>query len=185
MAAFLDSEKFKDLINVWSDRAIDYLYEHYYHGLVHIAERKTRDRKAAEDIVQEAFIDVWKRSEWLVAQKNLLIGPYLISMVKNKAITLYYHSARLDDSKSPHILDDLLSAVVSKESEIIQSDKHKTLRDIVATLPARERQCTEMRYFQEMSIEAIATRLGISVKGVEKNITRALKRLRKSKPSIY
>lgn len=185
MARFAESEKFKDLIIKWPDRAIDYLYENYYNSLVHIAERKTHDRKASEDIVQEAFIEVWQKSEWLISQKGLLIGPYLIGIVKNKAITFYYQTSRLDERKSSFPLGELLSTIVSKESEIIQSDRYKTIRDIVATLPARERECTEMRFFQEMSNEAIALRLGISIKAVEKNITSGLKRLRKSKSSMY
>jgi len=184
MAGFADSNKFKDLIIKWPDRAIDYLYEHYYCSLVHIAERKTHDRKASEDIVQEAFIEVWQKAEWLIRQKSLLIGPYLIGIVKNKAITFYHQTSRLDE-KSFYLLDDLFSTIVSKESEIIQSDKYKILRAIVATLPARERECLEMRFFQEMSIEAIALRLGISIKAVEKNITSGLKRLRKFKSSMY
>ena len=185
MAGFANNEVFKDLLLAWRDRSVDYLYEHYYSSLVHIAERKTHDRKASEDIVQEAFIEVWQKSEWLAMQKDLLIGPYLIGTVKNKAITLFHQRSRLGERRSSYVLDDLLSTIVSKESEIIQSDKYQTLRAVVATLPPRERACTEMRFFQEMSIEAIAIRLGISVKAVEKNITSALKRLRRLKSSMY
>lgn len=185
MAGFANNEIFKDLILAWRDRAIDYLYEHYYNSLVHIAERKTHDRKASEDIVQEALIEVWQKSEWLARQKGLLIGPYLIVVVKHKAITYYYQTAKLGQKKFPYPLEDLLSTRISKESEIIQSDKNNTLRDIVSTLPVRERECIEMRFLQEMSIEAIAIRLSISKKGVEKNITSGLKRLRKSKSSMY
>jgi RNA polymerase sigma-70 factor (ECF subfamily) len=185
MAGFADSEIFKDLILTWPDRAIEYLYEHYHNSLVHIAERRTHDRKAAEDIVQEAFMEVWEKSNWIGTQKGLLIGPYLISVVKHKSITFYYQAARLDQKKSSYFLEYLLTTRTSKESEIIQSDKNKILRAIVSTLPARERECIQMRFLQEMSIEAIAIRLNISKKGVEKNITSGLKRLRKFKSSMY
>lgn len=185
MAGIADSEIFKDLILAWRDRTIDYLYEHYYSSLVHIAERKTHDRKASEDIVQEAFIEVWQKSEWLASQKGLLIGPYLISIVKNKAITYYNQTAKLDQRKFPYPLEDLLNTKISKETEIIQSDMAKTLQDIVSILPAREQECIRMRFLQEMSIEAIGLRLDISKKAVEKNITSGLKRLRKFKSSMY
>jgi RNA polymerase sigma factor (sigma-70 family) len=180
-----DSEIFKDLILSWPELAIEYLYEHYYSSLIYVAERKTHDRKASEDIVQEAFIEIWKKSRWLGKQKELLIGPYLISVVKFKAITFYHQNAKRDEKKAPFLPENLLSTKVSKESEIIQSDKFNTLRGIVSTLPSREQECIEMRFFQEMSIEAISIRLGISKKAVEKNITGGLKRLRKFKSSIY
>jgi RNA polymerase sigma factor (sigma-70 family) len=82
-------------------------------------------------------------------------------------------------------LDDLLSTKISRESEIIQSDQYNALRDIIATLPPRERACIELRFLQEMSIEAVANQLNISKKGVEKNITSGLKRLRKFKSAMY
>lgn len=185
MAGFADSEKFKDLLLTWPDRAIDYLYEHYYSALVHIAERKTHDRKASEDIVQEAFVEVWQKSRSLGRRRGFLIGPYLISVVKHKSITFYYQTAKRDEIPVSDLLQHLLSTKSSKESDIIQADNNQALRDIVSTLPAREQECIRMRFFQEMSVEAIGVRLGITRKAVEKNITRGLKRLRKFRSSMY
>jgi RNA polymerase sigma factor (sigma-70 family) len=185
MRGFADNETLKDLIHKWPDQAIEYLYDHYYSSLVHVAEQRTHDRKASEDIVQEALTEIWKKAEWLGSQKNLLIVPYLIAIIKNKSITYYYWSKKLGELNSSVYLDDLLSTKISRESEIIQSDQYNALRDIIATLPPRERACIELRFLQEMSIEAVAIQLNISKKGVEKNITSGLKRLRKFKSAMY
>ena len=176
-------ESFNDLIRTWPNKAIRHLYEHYYNTLVHIAERRTHDRKASEDIVQDVLIEVWKKSE-LINWDGFLIGPYLINLVKKRAINFYYQNSR--KLKDPSfILEELLSTNTSKESELIQSDKYQTLKDIIATMPPRERECIEMRYFQEMSVESIAQQLGVTKKAVEKNITKGLKRLRNYKRAMY
>lgn len=184
MAYFADNESFQDIIHRWPDRGIDYLYEHYYESLVLIAERKTHDRKAAEDIVQETLTEVWQKSELIGTRKGLLIGPYMIRIVRNKSISFYYQKTRREEKQALYLWDQLVSSIPSREWEMIRSDECKRLREIVSTLPARERACTEMRFLQEMSIGVIATRLGISIKAVEKNITRALKRLRKAGSSM-
>src|SRR5687768_14570374 len=94
MPDFADNEKLRDLILTWPDMAIKYLYDHYYNSLVHIAERQTHDWKASEDIVQEAFIEIWKNSKRLCAREGFLIRPYLVFLVKKKSITFYHQSIR-------------------------------------------------------------------------------------------
>ena len=51
----LDNERFRLLLRTLPGKAIDYLYTHYYEGLVRLSGKYLRDRHLAEDIVQEAF----------------------------------------------------------------------------------------------------------------------------------
>lgn len=185
MLGFADTESFKELIITFPSIAIRQLYDHYYKVLVHMAERRTNNQKAAEDIVQDAFAEVWKKFEWLARRKDILIGPYLISVVKKKAITHFHQSHRFHETSSDVVLEALQSTRTSKEAELIQADRHRMLHDIVSTLPRRERECIQMRFLSEMSIDSISTQLGISRKSVEKGITKGLKRLRKRKQLIY
>lgn len=183
MLAFPD-ETFNDLFRTWPDKAITYIYDHYYKELVHIAERRTSDRNAAEDIVQDVLVEFWKKSKEIRMRKGFLIGPYLIYLVKNRSINFYNQRSR--EVKDPSILlGELVSTNITKESELVLADKYKTLKDIVSRMPARERACIELRYFHEMSVESIARKLGVTSKAVEKNITKGLKRLRKHRSIVY
>lgn len=184
MPLFPDNETFKELILTWPDLAIKYLYEHYYDPLVRIAERKTHDRKASEDIVQEAFIEIWKKSKTLCAREGFLIGPYLVYLVKKKSITFYHQSIRRQN-KSLLDISNQPGAKVSTDLEILESDKCNSLRGIVLTLPVRQKECLLMRFFEEMSIGSISVKLGISKKAVEKNITNGLKNLRNYRSVMY
>lgn len=173
-------ESFKDLIRKWPNKAIKLLYDHYYKALVHLAERRTNNRKVAEDIVQDVLIGIWKNSD-RINWNGFRIGPYLINLVKKRAINFYHQNARIEKN---FILERLQSTSASKESDLIQSEQYLTLRAVIAKMPTREKECLEMRYFNEMSLDAISQQLGISKKAVEKNLTKGLKRLRSQKHVI-
>lgn len=175
MSVSVENEEFRELIRNWPAYAIQVLYRDYYSQLLRIAQRKTNDRKEAEDIVQEAFLEVWKKSAWLAEQKGLLIGAYLVGIVRHKAISNYHQKTRewnqatgLDSTDSYQVWLTLTS----------QESIRATLKDRVEALPERERECIRMKYFHDMSNEAIARELGVSKKTIEKYITRALKSLR-------
>ncbi|MDQ2656356.1 MAG: sigma-70 family RNA polymerase sigma factor [Bacteroidota bacterium] len=174
MSSFSDNDKFKTLILLQPGIAIRILYHRYYKALVCIAEQRTHDRKAAEDIAQEALVEAWRNFERLAKQKDMLIGPYLAGIVRNKAITCYHRSLK---STSNIFREDFWNTA-SQEAEVVESEKREILWRSVSSLPPRQHQCIEMRFRLEMSIEAISTRLGISRKSVEKGIANGLRRLR-------
>lgn len=144
MSAVIDSESFRELIRKWPDYAVKVLYDAYYGRLIQVAQRKTIDRKASEDIVQEAFIEVWKKSAWLADQKDLLIGSYLVGIVRNKAISSFHQASR-EVSRSPRLMHEIRDHGASRESEITQENTHARLRNIVAALPVRERECIQLK----------------------------------------
>lgn len=184
MEPSLDNDTFNDLILTVPDLAIKHLYSRYYRALVQISERRTHNRKASEDIVQETFIRFWSNSKRLCSQKGFLIRPYLLSYVKKKSITWYHQSSKLRNSRLQDV-NDLSATKGSKEAEILALEKADCLKGIVQTLPQRQRQCVFMRFFEEMSIGSISAELGISPKAVEKNITNGLKNLRNYRSAMY
>ncbi len=181
MSSCPDSDKLKTLMLVQPGVAIRILYHRYYNALVAIAERRTHDRKAAEDIAQEALVEAWKNFERLATQKELLIGPYLVRIVRNKAITCYHRSAKF----TRNTLADEFWNTASQEAEVVESERCEILWLTVSSLPPRQHECIEMRFRCEMSIESISTRLGISRKSVEKGIATGLRRLRNYKSMYY
>ena len=181
MSSFPDNDKLKTLMLLHPEIAIRILYHRYYSALVTIAERRTHDRKAAEDIAQEALVEAWKNFGRLATQKEILIGPYLVSIVRNKAITCYHRSAKFARNT---FADDSWNTA-STEAEVVESERCEILWLTVSSLPPRQHECIEMRFRWEMSIEAISTRLGISRKSVEKGIAKGLRRLKNYRSMFY
>jgi len=185
MSAFVDSETFQDLIRKWPNAVLQYLRKRYYRRLVYISAQTTRNREASEEIVHDALIEIWKRSEWLAKQDGLLIGPYLLRIVKNKSITFYHQSvSRKEDNQPADLLDELISSMPSIESGLIKADKYNKLRDIVSTLPDGEKSVIELKYFHGLSNDAVGREMGISKRTVEKYHTRAIEHLRAQKAFI-
>lgn len=174
MFSILNNEEFKRLLLSWPNRAIKYLYDLHHRSLLKISEQRTHNRKAAEDIVQDAITYLWERRQELARQEDLLIEPYLYKVVKNQSINFYKKVLNLNET----LLDE--DQLVPGEDENIMSDEMiKELWKVLSTFPAREQQCLIMRYFQDMTYNDIADDLGITVKAVERSLTSARKRLRR------
>ena len=180
MHGFIDNNRFRKLLLALPEKAIEILYEQYYHVLVSLAESLTHDRKASEDIVQETFIHVWEQHRKLGQPESRSFGYYLVRVVRNKAITWYKEQLRRGRYRSE--LTGLLAfaaGVESAESRMIGIEMVHEIRGIIVTFPRREMECLLMRIDEELTPQQIADRLSISRKAVERSLTSGSKRLRK------
>lgn len=180
MSDAIDNERFRKLLLSLPGKAIEFLYNHYYHSLVNIARTLTHDQEASEDIVQETFILVWEKHKWLGQHHDKSIQHYLVRVVKNKAITYYKKNIRILDSRIKYMngnsfpLND-----PSVEANIIELEISREIREIISTFPRREKECLLMKIDKEMTTEQIAVELNVSKKAVERSVTSANKRLRR------
>lgn len=175
----LDNERFRLLLRTLPGKAIDYLYTHYYEGLVRLSSKYLRDRHLAEDVVQETFLHVWEQHKSLSNNHDLPIHFYLARVVKNKSITQYKKTLKLQ-SNYTHFLNGyrVPSAEETIERQMIAEEIAGRIRKYIDTFPLREKQCLLMKVDEGMSTKEAAARLGVSVKAVERSMTSAHKRLR-------
>lgn len=95
MSAKIDNNRFRELLFAYPAKAIELLYEAYYSGLIRLALKLTRDEIAAEDIVQEVFLYVWKNHKRLGQYHDQSIEHYLARAVRYKAISHYKKRIKL------------------------------------------------------------------------------------------
>ena len=141
-------------------------------SLVRLARLFVDDRDAAEDIVQEAFLRLAKHAGKIDAIDRA--PAYLRSIVLNLArdhnrrglVSLRHHatSGREIDVE----VDDAIG------DQLVRTEEHRRVIDAVRQLPARQRDCITLRYFEELSIERIASTLGLSVNSVKTHLRRAM-----------
>lgn len=186
MSGLLDNKRFRKLLLAWPEKAIAFLYDSYYKSLLSIAESRTGDRKASEDIVQETFALVWQNRKWLGQQHNKSIQNYLFKVVKNKSISFYRKKVKKDSDRMKY-LDGCVNDPIENpaEANIILTERGNSIKLIISGFPRRERECLVMRFHQDMSIEGIAQQLNISKKAVERSLTSARKRLKKYKATVF
>jgi RNA polymerase sigma factor (sigma-70 family) len=181
-----DSSKNQDLKNLllfFPERAIEFLYQDYYSSLVRIAERRTHDTDAAEDIVQEAFTDIWENRRQLAQNKNVFIIALLYTMVDNRAINYYKRAMWLNESQAKYLNGSEVNTTRATDANLTSVEDEKPIWRIIATFPLKERECLTLKHRLYMSNEEIARHLKITIKGVERSVTSAYKRLRKYEPA--
>ncbi len=178
-----ENDHLKNLLLFWPERAIEFLYQDYYNSLLRISERKTHDREASEDIVQEAFADIWGNRQRLALNRNLFVVAHLFTIVKNKSINFYKRSIWLNENQRKYLNGEEFNTNQTKDSNLISLEEEKPIWRIIATFPPKERECLTLKHRQNMSNDEIARYLNISKKAVERSVTSAYKRLRQYEPS--
>jgi RNA polymerase sigma-70 factor (family 1) len=147
-------------------------FEEYFDGLRNFLYYKTGDRNMAEDLAQDTFVKLWENRD-RIDKKTL--KSYLYTIGSNTAINqlkrkqLQYKFQRMYvagvDKQSPEYLAEM------KEYEVI-------LQKVIADMPDGSREVFLMNRLEDMKYREIAETLGISVKAVEKRMSKALKIIR-------
>ena len=178
MSGIIDNVRFRKLLLAFPAKAIEFLYNEYYHSLILIALRQTHDRRASEDIVQETFVHVWEHYKELGQHHERSIQHYLVRVVKNKAITHFKRTVDQQLQKARYVNGQRFNTGPSVETEMIQLELSREVRKVIVTFPKRERECLLMKMDEEMTVEQMAERLKVSRKAVERSLTSGNKRLR-------
>lgn len=167
------------------EKEISRLFLQYYRELCAFTYRYVRSEDAAEDIVQETFSRIWSSHTVLAdEQDGASVRSYLYRCVRNRAIDYLRNSENCRDR-----LDDYLNnAALEHHVEHLLIDREGEAYDyrvllhevqaVVAAFPPKTRQVFVMSRMHKMSNKEIAAALGVSVKAIEKHITKALLRIR-------
>lgn len=158
------------LVTSERDEAIHALYEREFRSLVGLAALLVDERGAAEDVVQDAFVKLY-RSWNRVADSNKA-PAYLRSAVLNTARSALRHR-RVVRVKQP--LPD--PPPPSADEAAVTHEEQRELMDALAELPRRCREVTVLRYYGELSEAEIAEALGISKGSVKSYAHRGLQLL--------
>lgn len=146
--------------------------------LQRFALRRVGDRDRAADIVQDTFL----RLANAVNESNpLLDNPraYLFRITGNLATDALRHIRMADGVLDRDGLDDSLPAAQpSPEAVALDRDLLRRLQSALAQLPEGQRQVLALKRLHGCSHAEISARTGFSAAAVEKNLTRALQRLR-------
>ncbi len=156
------------------DDAAEALVVRLFHAegrsLVRLARLYVDDRDAAEDIVQEAFLRLARHADRI--NEDHRAPAYLRSIVLNLARD---HNRRGLVSLRHHQPSGREVDVVTGDVDrLVRSEDNRRVLDAVRQLPARQRDCITLRYFEELGIDGIAATLGVSANSVKTHLKRAM-----------
>jgi RNA polymerase sigma factor (sigma-70 family) len=159
-----------ETITVEAEELVVRLFQTEGRSLVRLARLFVDDRDAAEDIVQEAFLRLARHAGKIDAIERA--PAYLRSIVLNLARD---HNRRGLVSLRHHATNGReVDVDTSAVDQLVRSEDHRRVLDAVRGLPARQRDCITLRYFEELPIERIAGTLGLSVNSVKTHLRRAM-----------
>lgn len=164
-----------DLLNRSDEKGIKLIFDQYYRYLCHAVYKVIPDTHIVEDLVQEVFYEIWKKRERL--QINISLKAYLRRASINKSLN-YVRAQRMKFSDNEDIKERFVDDDNSHE-KVELSELTEVINQAVESLPERCRLVFSLSRFESMSYKEIAEQLGISMKTVENQISKALKILRK------
>jgi len=153
------------------DAAVSGLFRAEAARLTAIAQLLTGDRTTAEDVVQEAFVTLYRRWSWL--RDQAAAGDYLMAAVVNGSRLTLRRRYAARSATTRLRLERKLQAP-SAEAETFVGEQRRAVLDSLARLPLRQQQVVLLRYYGDRSELEIAEILGISRGSVKRHASRAL-----------
>jgi RNA polymerase sigma-70 factor (ECF subfamily) len=146
-----------------------------YSGIVYsVALRVLRDAAQAEDVMQDIFIQVWKKPGGFVSGRGSL-GAWLAVVARNRAIDSLRRRRPTDA-----VEDVVLASSTDLGAEAERNSLMEKVRGYMAQLPSEQRKSVELAYFEGMSHSEIAEQTGDPLGTVKTRIRLALITLRKA-----
>jgi RNA polymerase sigma-70 factor (sigma-E family) len=158
-------------VKVDAEQALAELYTLHYKPLVRLSALLLRDIGAAEEVVQDAFIEMHKG--WLRLRDTEKALSYLRQAVVNRSRSVLRHRVVVDRN-APKPAPDMPSAEHGAFALLERSAVIAALRQ----LPERQREAVVLRYYADMSEAQIADAMGISRGAVKSHTSRAMAALR-------
>lgn len=156
------------------EAAMGDLYDRYSGIVYGVALRVLGNTSAAEDVLQEVFLQLWRNPQAFDADRGKL-APWLAVIARNRAIDLLRKRPMEDD------IDELpISTGVDLEDEAAQRLAISKVRGVLSQLPADQRKLLEMAFFEGLTHTEIATKTGEPLGTVKTRIRSGLLALRKA-----
>ena len=153
--------------------ALHALYERESRWLLGVAQRIVRDRDAAHDVLQDAFVQIWQRASTYQRALGSARG-WVYTVVRHKALDEVRRAAR--EMPAGDLRDEL--AEQPEEAPAALSADADALGRCLAALDAQKRDCIVSAFVEGLTHEQIAARLAAPLGSVKSWIRRGLLSLR-------
>jgi len=150
------------------------LYDRYSPIVYAVALRVLADTGAAEDVLQEIFLQLWRNPGLFDASRGNL-APWLAVITRNRSI---------DGLRKRRPESDIADIIVSVEPDMAgdaeRSRAMEKVRGVLGSMPPAQRSALEMAYFEGLSHSEIAAKTGEPLGTVKTRIRSGLLSLRKA-----
>lgn len=155
------------------DIALKLIYDKYWNQLYNSAFNILKDQQACEDIIQDVFINLWNKREFIEIKVSL--KAYLFASTRYEV----YRQVRLGNVREDifdHIHERM--ATPTEYGNIEHKELLSQINSIVENLSTKCKEVYKLSREEQLSHKEIASQLDISTKTVENHLSKALRQLR-------
>ena len=162
------------LVQRGDESAMASLFDRYSKVVYSVALRVLRDPSAAEDVLQEIFMQIWRNPDSFIATRGSL-GGWLAVVSRNRSI-----DALRRRRPTESVEDVPLASPYNLAEDAERNIMTERARAVIVLLPAEQRKTLEMAFFDGLTHSEIAEITGDPLGTVKTRIRSALLTLRKA-----
>lgn len=152
------------------EQALSLLYDKYAPALFGVIKRICKDDTVAQDLLQETFITIWKKSDAYDPNKGRFY-TWAYRIAKNKTLNFLRKPNQL-------IQTDDLSVYASREAEEFSKDSFTELKGSINKLEAHHKRAIELVYFSGLTHNEAHKAMDVPLGTFKSYVRQALKKLR-------
>lgn len=171
-----EEEQLAEGIRRRDPRALEALYDRHSRPAFGLAYRILGDGSSAEDVVQEAFLTVWRQADRIDPARGKL-SSFLMTVVHHKAIDVL-RSERGRRGRQVPLDPDIMEHGSDMLAGVEGSLDREAVREALLSLPADQRKTIELAYFQGLTHVEIAGKLTVPLGTVKSRMRLGLEKMR-------
>jgi RNA polymerase sigma-70 factor, ECF subfamily len=176
--ADLADEDLMHLVRKGDSAAFAVVYERHATAAFSLAYRMVGTRNAAEDVVQDAFLSLW-RSGGRYERSRGSVRTWVLGIVHNRAIDALRRSMRHDRHRaSDEGIEERFEAKELTDVDAARNEEAREVRDALNTLPDEQCKVIELAYFGGVSQSEIAAMLETPIGTVKGRMRLGLEKMR-------
>src|SRR5712692_6180663 len=154
-------------------RALRQLYDRCAPAALALALRILRNRAEAEDTLQDAFIEAWKRARTFDARRGSATA-WLLAIARSRALDRLRAKGSADRAAQAAAREEILPRALEPAEE---RQERELLQRALSALPPEQRETLELAYFEGLTQSEIAARTGDPLGTVKTRCRLALDKL--------
>ena len=153
--------------------AMQVLFARHHVRVYRFVLRLVRNESAAEDLISEVFLDVWRQAGSFEGRSA--VSTWLLAIARYKALSALRRQP--EEELDENIAEAIEDSSDDPEVAVQKKDTSQILRKCLTSLSAEHREIIDLVYYHEKSIEEVAQIVGIPENTVKTRMFYARKKL--------
>ncbi|MGA7487538.1 MAG: sigma-70 family RNA polymerase sigma factor [Xanthobacteraceae bacterium] len=153
--------------------ALELLFARHQQRVYRFVFRLVASRETAEDIVSDAFIELWRRAASF--ENRARLATWLLAIARNKALSAL--RGRVDQPLEGAAVDAIPDPAIAVDERLDASKRGAVLRKCLERLTPAHREVIDLVYYHEKSVEEVSAIIGVPAATVKTRMFYARNRL--------